>query len=148
MQQDPIPSTSAEPHANLEIKVLVLLEPEKKYEEITMKNGDKIKDLQPKIRSLFGIPSERRVVLYDIFDDGDSKVSFDDEYVLKDKDCLCFYDCASSSSSDTERSHTSEYIDSIPSNRSSNEEEKGLLADDERWLQQYFQKKFGLTKRF
>lgn len=146
MQQNPTPSTSAESHGDLAITVLILREHKKWFEKIQMKNGDTIKDLQPKIRSLFDIPPERRLVLYHFFDE--SKASLDDEYVLEDKDGLCFSDCASSDSSETERSHTSEDIDSIPSNSSSNEEKKRLLADDERWLQQYFQKKFGLTKRF
>lgn len=148
MQQNPIPSTSAESHGDLAIKVSVQFWFNKSFhgKVVDMKNGDKIKDIQPKIRLLFDILPKRRLVLYRTFDT--SKTPLDDEYVLQDHDCLCFSEIESSDSSDTEGSHTSDDVEEMLSNSSSNEEEKRLLADDERWLQQYFQKKFGLTKRF
>lgn len=150
MQENPIPSTSAESHGNLAIAVLVVNKKRNSYFKINIKNGDKIKDIKPKIRSLFNIPPERQLILYEatdfIFDM--SKSPLDDEYVLKHKDHLAFSGSESNDPSDTARSNTSDEVSNISSDGSSNEEKKRLLSEDERWLQKYFEKKFGLTKRF
>lgn len=148
MQENPIPSTSAESHGDLAIAVLVVNKKRNSYYKINIKNGDKIKDIKPKIRSLFNIPPERQLILYehDFFDM--SKSPLDDEYVLKHKDNLAFSGSESNNPSDTEGSNTSDEVSNISSDGSSNEEKKRLLSEDERWLQKYFEKKFGLTKRF
>lgn len=145
MQQNPISSTRAESHGNSAIGAAVVKE-YGKVEVFKLKEGDEIKNIKPKIRLLFDILLERRLVLYKSIDS--SKAPLDDEFVLKDKDTLVFSEIRSINSSDSESSHTSSDVDNISSHRSSDEEKKLLLADDEWWPQQYFKKKFGLTKRF
>lgn len=147
---EPKPSTSAE--GDFQISIQVHTESES-FEAVSLsmvslsvKNGTKIEKIVPAIRKYFRIQSNQQIVLYKAGDE--KKEKLDDEYVLKDMDSLCYSIITSSDSSDSDGTHTSADADTMTADSSSNEEKKRLLVDEERWLQQYFEKKFGLTKRF
>lgn len=140
------PSTSHAFHPNSTINVVVISSSNGKREIIAMENGSKIRDIKPKIRSLFQISPSKQFALYMARDAHNTPL--DDEFVLKDDYHLMFSEDKSNDSPGSDQ-NTSNDAPSISSRSGpSNEEDKQLSSDEERWLQQYFKTKFGLTHRF